>query len=240
MILRISPPFWKSIWFILLIILLSVFLTRVFYIIRIRNLKRIEKLRNQISMDLHDDIGSSISSVRILSDILANEKPSLQKNKGIVTAIKEQSSHIGEVLEEIIWNVNPKNDLLENIVLRMQQYGNETLENAGKFIEWQLDIHRKEIEIEAQKRKELYLFFKEAINNIAKHSKCKTAQIKIKTEAKSLIININDDGVGFDSEKKYTSNGIESMKERAKKLRATILIESIQNQGTNISLIVPL
>jgi ligand-binding sensor domain-containing protein len=239
-VLTIRPPFWKTIWFVLLVILLSVFLTRVFYNLRIRNLKRIEKMRSQISMDLHDDIGSSISSVRILSDILANENPSLQKNEGIITAIKEQSSHIGEVLEEIIWNVNPKNDLLENVILRMQQYANEVLENAGVAIKWHLEIQQKETVIEAEKRKELYLFFKEAVNNIVKHSQCKTVWITISAEAKFLSIQLKDDGVGFDSSKNYPSNGLISMKDRAEKLGATISIESIQNEGTKISFVTPL
>ena len=237
----IKEPFWKSIWFLLTLLFTAVALTAIFYKIRIFNLHRIEKLRRQISTDLHDDVGASISSVRILTDFLTNKEEGSKSSKHqIIHTIKEQTSHISEVLEEIVWNINPKNDRLANIINRMQQFANETLENSDILLEWQVHIHQYNKLINANKRKELYLFFKEAIHNIAKHAQCKHSWITIKTVPQRIEIMIKDDGIGFNSENTYYSNGLESMKNRAKNLDASLKINSSIGKGTTIVLICPL
>jgi len=238
--LSITPPIWRTPWFLVLIMVLSVFLTMMFYRTRIRNLRRIEGMRNQISMDLHDDIGSSISSVQILSEMLVNEHSIEDKNISVLEAIRDQSSHIGEVLEEIIWNVNPKNDLLENVVARMRQYANEILENSGISVKWNVIIHRKQAVIHSGKRKEIYLFFKEAINNIAKHSKSNETCVDIIESGQVLSIFIKDDGVGYDTELLNLSNGIQSMRRRANNLNASLEIQSSHGEGTTLAIKIPI
>jgi len=237
---HIRPPFWKSIWFFLGMMVLAVLVTRHFYTLRIRNLKKIESIRQQISMDLHDDIGSSISSVRILSDILAAENLVNSKDIEIIQSIREQSGHISDVLEEIIWNVNPKNDTLENVIARMQQYANELLENAQIDCQWNIVLKEGNTLIDAEKRKQLYLFFKEAVNNLAKHSKCEHCSIEISNLSNSLSILIQDDGIGYDTVGNYQSNGIDSMNKRATQLNASLKVLSTLKEGTRIHLKVPL
>ena len=232
----IKPPFWKSIWFFLMLIFSALALTIVFYRVKIFNMKRMEKMRMQISSDLHDDVGASISSVRILTDFLSGDEEEKGAKMTIIESIKEQSEYISEVLEEIVWNINPKNDKLGNIINRMQQYTNETLENAGIILEWQVSIHQYDKLIKADKRKELYLFFKEALNNIIKHAKCKQVWITIKSDSRHIYFMIKDDGIGYEINKEYKTNGLITMKGRAHKLHAKLIINSTLNKGTTIVL----
>ncbi len=114
------------------------------------------------------------------------------------------------------------------------------MENAQIDCQWNIVLKEGNTLIDAEKRKQLYLFFKEAVNNLAKHSKCEHCSIEISNLSNSLSILIQDDGIGYDTVGNYQSNGIDSMNKRATQLNASLKVLSTLKEGTRIHLKVPL
>ncbi len=196
-----------------------------------------EKMRNRIAQDLHDDIGSTLTSITVLSNLglLPPEKEELLMRTNL-KKIKERSTAIMETMDDIVWAINPQNDTMEQVLFRMKEFASElleplninyTFEEKGNFSSTILDI---------KKRKDLYLIFKEAINNAAKYSRCRDIFIRLQEKQHFLQMEITDDGRGFVEQQVKNGNGLGNMRERAASMGAKILIVSKIASGTRISL----
>jgi two-component system, NarL family, sensor histidine kinase UhpB len=196
-----------------------------------------EKMRNRIAQDLHDDIGSTLTSITVLSNLgllPPDKEESLMRTN--LKKIKERSTAIMETMDDIVWAINPQNDTMEQVLFRMKEFASEileplninyTFEEKGNFSFTKFDI---------KKRKDLYLIFKEAINNAAKYSRCRDILIRLQENQQSLQMEITDDGKGFDEQQIKNGNGLGNMRERAASMGAKILIVSTIASGTRISL----
>jgi two-component system sensor histidine kinase UhpB len=196
-----------------------------------------EKMRNRIAQDLHDDIGSTLTSITVLSNVAlqSQEKEELLMRTNL-KKIKERSTAIMESMDDIVWAINPQNDTMEQLLFRMKEFAaeileplniNYTFEENGNFSSTKLDI---------KKRKDLYLIFKEAVNNAAKYSRCKNLHIGFQEKQQSLQMEIVDDGKGFVEQHVIKGNGLNNMRERAASIGAKILINSTIASGTRINL----
>lgn len=229
---EINNPFWLSWWFITLMILSIAAIFYMLYLFRVRQLKRIEHLRNNISLDLHDDIGSTLSSISILSEMALQE----EKNKDMLSEIKENSLDLMERMDDIVWSINPVNDSLEMLLLRIRTFSSKLFEAKNIRYDFKISEHIDQLHIDMEKRRQIYLLLKEAVNNMVKYAQCTEAKIIVDYHAKSLKIHISDNGIGFDENNIVYGNGINSMKKRAKWLHADLQIQSVVNEGTNIYL----
>jgi len=204
---------------------------------RARRAIEMEKMRNLIARDLHDDIGSTLTSINIMSNVALHspetQEASLQK-------IKDRSSAIIEKMDDIVWTINPRNDTMEQLLYRMQEFAAEILEplNINYTFEENGDLSGMKLDI--RKRKDLYLLFKEAVNNAAKYSECSNLNIRLWQERDSLQMEIADDGKGFAEERIKGGNGLHNMRERANSLVAKIRIDSAVGKGTRIGLDLPI
>ena len=239
--LIIIPPWYQTIWFYLACLVLFLALLYSAYRIRVAQLLRIERLRQKISRDLHDDVGSSLSSINMLS-ALAKKRAAddSAKTEQILKKINETASNTMENMSDIVWAIHPKNDSLAEIRTRMLEYLSDTLES--KQIEYTLHIdpsilHTK---LPLDIRRDFYLFFKEGINNLAKHAEATRADISVIIEHRSIQLTIKDNGKGFDTEIQRFGNGVINFKTRAKNMHAQYTLHSVINKGTEIKLIVPL
>jgi len=238
-LIDIRPPFWKSIWFYLLITLLVAAAIATYYRLSLRTMIKEQSLRNEISADLHDDIGASLSSIHILSSFAGNpDLPDSQKSE-ILKSINEEVKNINHSLEEIIWSIHPGNDSMEKIRWRMQRYANELLEAKGIAVHWSIPEAVYSLNLPIGKRREFFLIFKEAVNNLAKHADCRNAWISLSQNGKTIQLCIRDDGRGFDPGGNYNTNGLRTMYERAEKLKGQLVIESRKSAGTEIRLAFP-
>jgi signal transduction histidine kinase len=197
--------------------------------------KRMQSIRNQIAQDLHDDIGSTLSSISILS----NQALKIQDTGETLSAmeeIKESSVSLMEKMDDIVWSINPRNDSLENLLLRIKRLAIALFE--AKDIEYSITIQPKinEAVISMEWRQHLFLIMKEAINNLVKYSDSTIAEIQVKYEHAVLEILIRDMGKGFDTSKPFTGNGLLGMKNRAIAMEATLIIDSAEGKGTTILL----
>jgi len=207
----------------------------VFNNFRVRSQLKLQTLRNKIASDLHDDVGSTLSSIAIFSEVAQ------QQSKEVVpmlNTIGESARKMLDAMADIVWTINPENDNFEKIILRMRSFAYELL--GAKKIEFEFeaddDVSKKKLPMDV--RKNLYLIFKEATNNMVKYSEANKASFSIKGEKNELTMLIRDNGKGFDTARETIGNGLKNMKKRAEEIGAKLLVESMPGSGTTIQLLV--
>jgi signal transduction histidine kinase len=193
----------------------------------------------RISRDLHDDIGSTLSSINMISSMAAQTLAADKKPTDLFQTISSASRQAMELMSDIVWSINPKNDRMEMIIIRMRQYASEILEAAQTAFVLDVDEASISVTLPLEHRKDFYLIFKEAINNIAKYSKAKNAVISMRMRHGKLHLQITDDGIGFNPDTAYSGNGLKNMSARAAQLKGDISILSDVTQGTSIELSIP-
>jgi two-component system sensor histidine kinase UhpB len=200
-----------------------------------RRLIEMERMRNTIARDLHDDIGSTLTSINVLSTVALEpqEDGFLQSS---MQKIKHRSSAIMEKMDDIVWAINPQNDTMEELLTRMKEFATELLEPMNIEYQFEEKGDLAAMKLDVRRRKELYLLFKEAINNAAKYSGCRTLTIRLEQRQGSLRMEISDDGSGFDVEQVRCGNGLSNMRERAASLSGKLLIDPVIGRGTRIVL----
>lgn len=228
----IAPPFWRTWWFNAMIISLISFVIFSFFKYRDLQREKLEKLRHNIARDLHDDMGSTLSHIRMMSEreaMRSASNPSFQN-------IADKTAEVMSNMTEIIWSINPRNDSLKNIIGKIQEFAIDTLEPLGIEIVFDVDDVPNSIKLNPENRRHFYLIFKESINNTAKYSKASEVCFAFKLEKGKMIAKFSDNGLGFDPLLISKGNGLKNMASRAQALRGEIDIETTNN-GTTISLI---
>jgi two-component sensor histidine kinase len=236
----IHPPFWKTWWFIALVSLVILSFLYLLHRIRINKLLTMEKVRVHIARDLHDDMGSTLSSINILS-VMSNKTLEKEpfKTKEYLVRISEYSQRMMETMDDIVWSINPLNDTMQKIVARMRELAATILEPKDIEYRFYVDEHVEHIKLDMGKRREFFLIYKEALNNMAKYSDCSRSIIHITTKKKRLLMHIEDNGKGFDEAIINDGNGLINMRKRAESLDGRLLIHSVIGQGTEITLNIP-
>ena len=237
--IHITVPFYKTVWFIV-IIAFSIFSTSVlviFYAQRMQ-LQRIlmaQKIRDNIAGDLHDDIGSSLSSIMLMSEI-AQKQPGQSTN--YLTQIAETAGKIIESMNDIVWTVNPGNDTLEQMLVRMQEFASGLLDKKNINLQFNTALSADTLKLGMEQRKNFYLIFKEAIHNAFKYAGCSKVTVWLQQDDKTISLKIEDDGKGFDATKKYMGNGLYNLKKRAADIGGSLQITSSPGNGTTVLLVV--
>ena len=234
-IILIRPPFWKSSWFFFACGFMFIGLTYSWYRYRLNEALKTEKLRNKISTDLHDEIGSTLSSISIMSNLVA-QKTLEEKTLEVVTEIKENALVLMERMDDIVWSINPKNDSLENLLLRVKRFAAQLFEAKNIDYEIRINPNVQQVKLPMEYRQNIYLILKEAINNLVRHARCSKANIEVTQEQSTLTVEIVDNGIGFDPDGTEEGNGIASMKNRAEKMGVKFSIESGPGMGTAVRL----
>ena len=233
-IIQIDPPFWQTWWFITVCIILFLLGIYGIYRYRINQLLKVERLRSKISTDLHDDIGSTLSSISILSDMVLKRKDD-NNALNMLQEIKDNSIDLMDKMDDIVWSINPKNDTFENLMLRIKRFASQLFEASG--IEYSINIadNITQLKLPMEKRQHLYLIIKESINNIIKHAACSYASITAIHKNGELIVQVKDNGKGFYTSQPYHGNGLLSLQQRAVLMHAQLNIQSIKDEGTTIT-----
>lgn len=213
--------------------------TRYRVVQRTNRLIEMERMRNNIARDLHDDIGSTLTSINILSKMALQQtdNTTLQQN---MQKIKDRSSSIMESMGDIVWAINPQNDTFEKIIFRMKEFTAELLDPLNVNYQFKEEGDFTAVKMDIKKRKDFYLLFKEGVNNAAKYSNCKNLMIALLENGNLLHLEIKDDGVGFNEKVVKNGNGLINMRERAAAMNGTIDIQSEPGKGTQIILEVPI
>jgi signal transduction histidine kinase/ligand-binding sensor domain-containing protein len=232
--IRILSPFWKTGWFYALIALFLLVVLYLIYRFRIAQINKLLKMRNKIAGDLHDDIGSSLSSIKLYSGYIRNKVSGNTEVSEVISRIENTSKESLENMSDIVWSINPQNDQLEKVVAKMKAFSDNMLNPLGIHIDYNLTTQAETLSM--QSRRDLFLFFKEAINNIAKYAKATAVEISLKKEAGTLQLIIRDNGIGFDQQEMGNGNGMHTLRDRAQSLNGKADITSNSEQGTTIKL----
>jgi signal transduction histidine kinase len=224
------------------------------YRYRIGQIIKLERVRTRIATDLHDDIGSSLSKIAILSEVV-RQKNRIDGNEVAVDGknepleiIANTSREMVDSMSDIVWAINPERDNLTDLIQRMRRFAEDILDAQDIGYKFIVPEHLREIALGADVRRDVYLIFKEIVNNLAKYAEASEAIIDIKLENNYLLVEIADDGRGFNvepvlnggSSNSLGGNGLKNMKRRAGNFGGTVQIESTIDTGTRIVLHIPL
>jgi signal transduction histidine kinase len=199
--------------------------------------ERQQHIRNEISANLHDDLAASLSSLTMFSE--SNRRKAQKEsspNELIFSKISEKSREILNLVRENVWEMNPRNDQSEEWLERMIKFANDTLES--KQIELNLNVSNevRNMILPIDYRRDSYLFVKEAINNIAKHSEADLAEMNLYLQKNTLFLIIKDNGKGFDTNEVSNGNGLLNFQNRAYHLNGKCEIKSVIGEGTEVKL----
>ena len=204
-----------------------------------------ERLR--ISRELHDDIGSTLSSISIYSEVAKQRTAKKENTNEVLSKIGHASRELIDKMSDIVWSLNPNNESFEQLQNRMMAFAAMILATRNILYDFTADEELKRIQFTGEQRKNIFLIFKEALHNIVKYADCKTACITLSVNNNNLMMAIKDDGKGFDvsqiaADTIFTNgeslggNGIKNMHARADDVNAKLFIHSRINEGTTIQL----
>jgi len=228
---RVLPPFYFQWWFILLVILviggLILFYLRYF---RIKKQVDIERMRVQIASDLHDDVGSSLTELALQTDFLQAGDVS-DEIKQTLQQLGKHSRKIVSSLDDIVWSIDSRNDTAGDLTDRMQDYVNQLFANASVEVHYHFDKLRMHEKLPVDVKENVYLIFKEAINNIVKHSNATLVDVSLSFSGKSYELVIHDNGTKIKSDRK-SGQGLRNIKMRAERIGS--VVEIISNGGFTV------
>ncbi|MDX2040111.1 MAG: sensor histidine kinase [Acidobacteriota bacterium] len=253
----IATPVYARWWFIVVTAAGVAALGVYAYRQRVRRLLEIERIRTRIAADLHDDIGASLSRMAILIEVVKQEGRQSGYLNGpgarsaqMLTEIADSARELVDSMSDIVWSIDPRRDELGQVVTRTRQFAADVLDAQG--INWQF-IASAELEktkLDPEQRRHLFLIFKEALNNIARHAEAKHVSMSLTLNGNQLLAEIADDGRGFTPQpadaaiavlpKSRGGNGLGNMQARATELKGTLTIDSAPGNGTRLILSLPL
>jgi signal transduction histidine kinase/ligand-binding sensor domain-containing protein len=236
----IIPPFYRTAWFYTLCMIVLVGTIFILYRWRIQQLIQMQKVRNRISSDLHDDIGARLTNIQILSALSEQKLEQPEQASLYLRRIVNEVQTSGEALDDIVWSINSKNDQGEEFAARMRRYVAEVFEADHILYSMQVHDDFSAIKLSMEKRRDFYLVFKEALNNILKHSQASTVTIELLVQHNKAVMMIADNGKGFDVNQPTTRNGLKNMKRRIEKWKGELVIESGAGKGTVLQAALPL
>jgi signal transduction histidine kinase len=195
-----------------------------------------ERLRTKIARDLHDEMGSTLTSINIISKVAMEGGMQDDQVKYYLQKIKDNSGRMMESMSDIVWAINPANDSFEKVILRMKEFAGEILEPARINYYFTEEGSLDKAQLNLEQRKDIYMVFKEAVNNAVKYSQATEVNIVLQKKEDSLRMVIMDNGNGFDTEQINSGNGLKNMQSRAKEMKAVLRVDSIKGTGTTLTL----
>lgn len=234
MIVIISPPYWMTWWFRSALVLALASGLYGIYRYRLNQIIRVERLRQRIARDLHDDIGTNLSAIVIACEVIRQQQ---QASPAILEQVKEIgniSINAQELTHDIVWMLDPKNDTLKEFIGRMKHEAARLF----KGIEYSVSAPEGELpdKVSLEFKRNMFLIYKEALNNIVRHARAGRVDIHLAFENAMLTLRITDDGVGFDIGKASHGNGLVNMRARAEHIGAVLRLESSPGKGSILEL----
>lgn len=234
----VLAPVWRRGWFVALGVVLMALAAYGLYRYRVARLLEVERVRTHIATDLHDDIGANLTRIAFLSEaagvgVRPDNSPDLLRS---IASISRESV---SAMNDIVWAIDPNRDSLRDLARRMRQYAEQTFVPREIALDFSAD-DVDDLRLGHEMRRQIYLVFKESVNNAARHSRCAHAEVSLHVGRRRLELLIADDGCGIDASLVRDGNGLRNIRRRAAALGGEVDIRSEPGNGTRISLSVPL
>jgi signal transduction histidine kinase len=247
--LHIDPPFYVTWWFLLALAAVIAFGTYLLYRFRLTKLLSIEKLRTRIASDLHDDIGSGLTRIAVLSDVALHQAESHQKpgdGSGgpadvvrSITKVGNIARELVDAMSDVVWSIDPRHDTAGNLMQRVKVYAFELCEAKNIALSFETLGERDTATISPEIMRELLLVAKEAVTNIVRHSECSAAHIRLAAGRREIRLDVSDNGKGFLPSAAAPGNGLANMRSRAGKAGGSFAVESTPGGGTRLFISLP-
>lgn len=253
--ITLSPPFWLTLWFRIAVVLtmtgIIIYVVKQFLKRKMeKQLRAIEQQlavnneRLRISRDMHDELGTGLSKIALLSEVGKNHQAT-DHNKKIIHEISHTSRGLADKMGEIIWTLNPQNDTLGNLLAYLKEYIYETTDSLPVSVSFRYPESIPEISLRHMQRQQLMLVTKEAINNALKHSNATHILFQLSIEDGFLSFTLKDNGTGLNHEtqqqqKNGKKNGLVNMKVRMEQISGHFSIWSAPGEGTEIQYSIPI
>ena len=236
----VAPPFWRTGWFLGAVALAIAGVALAVHRLRVARAVEMERVRTRIATDLHDDIGSSLSRIAILTELLQRKvDPESKTVHAPLERIAGLSRELVDSMSDIVWAINPKRDRWSDIVFRMRRFAADAFTGREIDFAFHADPVEGEVRLGPDVRREVYLVFKESVNNTVRHSGCRRAEVRLGIAGQRLRLEVRDDGNGFDPEEEFEGQGLTSMRRRVERLGGTLEIDSDPGEGTRVRFDVP-
>jgi ligand-binding sensor domain-containing protein len=238
----ITPPFWYQWWFYLFLLLLCILIAYGVGAYRMSETRKHARIRNGIARDLHDQIGSTLSSIAVYAEVARiyhKEQQDGEHLTKILGSITDSANEMTNEMGDIVWALNPKNDHYSSIVKRVETFARPLCAARGINFMFTCDPDLMTTNLGMKERKDLFLIIKEAVNNAIKYAGCKHLHIRMRKFGQQIMVEVMDDGAGFDAallERQETGNGLHNMKQRAQELNGKVKFDSEPGKGSNIVL----
>jgi len=236
----ILPPFWQRWWFAVLAVAAFSLAIVSAHRHRLRQVLELERVRTRIATDLHDDIGSSLTQIAILSEVARRNGKSHDDGAEPLERIADLSRGLLDSMSDIVWSINPQRDYLSDLEHRMRRFASDML--APRDIDFELDVpmRSEDVPLQAEVRRQVFLIFKECVHNTLRHSGCRRMQVALEYRSHHLLLRLSDDGTGFAASGSANGHGLISMRQRAAGIGGELRITSQPGKGTTVTLQVPL
>lgn len=244
----ISPPFWRTVWFVSLLVLAGLFV--MFLLVRslinrkvkkrleaIRRKQEIDALRARISRDLHDSAGATLTKISMMGELAKLDLQKKQDISGRLDLITASSRSLVDNFAEIIWATNPQHDNLASLLSYIRTFISEFIDEIPIQVLFDFPEPVPDWNLKPDIRHNIFLIIKESVNNSVKHSKATMLWISVKAEDRILQLKVTDNGIGFDlASIRQFGCGIHSMQHRAEIIGSALLVESTPGKGTTVAL----
>lgn len=228
-----TGPFWRRWWFLLLCAAVIATLGWLLHSFELRRRLEVQAIRMRIARDLHDQVGTGLSQIAILSEVAqrsADPQPLAQ--------IAEVSRELVDSISDIVWAINPARDNLPDLAQRMRRFAADLLTARGIDVKFQAEGLDEADAIGPEARRQIFLIYRESLRNALRHSHCRCVHVRIAKQDRTLIMEVADDGIGFDRAGSHNGTGLASLEDRARSLGGHI--EWRNGAGTTLHLRIPL
>jgi len=235
------PHFWQTWWFKLAGPATFGLLLWFWYHLRMSRLHALERLRIQIAADLHDDVGSRLTKVAMVTEQVDRQTADNDQAKPQIQRIATTTREVIQAMDEIVWTINPKNDTLDNLTNYIFQYAQEYFQNTAVRCRLDLPARVPDLPVSTEERHNLFMAFKEALNNVLKHAGATEVRIGLSVRGDKVAISVTDNGCGFlVNGSPSCGNGLVNMRDRLKQIGGAMTFESTPGSGTKVEMEAPL
>jgi len=231
---EVLPPWWMSWWFRSFLFLATIGIVAAFVQLRMRRLLAQERLRLQIASDLHDDLGSSLSSIALVSENVSSVLGENHAAHRDLRSLTRTAREAADRLKDDVWVIKPGSDTLDSLLLKMKDVTQSSLGQMKHSFRSEVDGTSRQVP--PVFRRNILFIYKEVLQNILKHSCANTVEIEVAMHNGSLTLDVRDNGRGFVPASVHEGNGLINLQRRAETLRGNLLIDSAENKGTHIRL----
>jgi signal transduction histidine kinase len=237
----VIPYLWQRWWFLTSIVATSVAVAYQVHRYRLAQALALERVRMRIATDLHDDIGASLSQIALLSEVARRQSDREARGTEPLARIGEISRELVDSMSDIVWSIHPQRDRMDDLVHRMRRFANDVFGAQGIPFEFLTLGFSGDRKLAPDARRQIYLIFKESVNNVARHAGCSGASITLTWRNGWLTLEVADDGNGRGTlcSGSATGHGLGSMKARAQHLGGELKVDSAEARGTKVTLRIP-